>query len=109
MTVERGNPTSTPRPKPKRASKKLLRASAWGAGVVAFLLPWGALAATPKPAMTTQSQQGQVVVLPPGTRLVSQPGPPGSGVKVVSVAGAKGSATAPVTTTGASAAPPPGV
>ena len=77
--------------------------------MVAFLLPWGALAAAPKPAVTAQSQQGQVVVLPPGTRLVTQPGPAGSGVKVVGVAGGKSTAGAPVTTTRASGAPPPGV
>jgi hypothetical protein len=89
----------------RRVSRRALRAWAWAAAGVSFVLPWAAFSAAPRPAASAH----QVVVVPAGWRVVSVSGSPGTGgaVKVVAPGGkAAGSTTAPVATTGGSAPPP---
>src|SRR5947207_1552684 len=95
------------RPRPKRISKRKLRVAAALAGVGAFVLPWGVLAAAPKPPTV---QAAQVIALPGGGRVVIPQGPTGSsGVRYVYVKGQAGSAPAApaAATTRASAVPKP--
>ena len=90
----------------RRVSRRAVRAWAWAAAGVSFVLPWAAISAAPHPAA---SAAHQVVVVPTGWRVVSVSGSPGTGgaVKVVAPGGkAGGSTTAPVATTGGSAPPP---
>lgn len=75
---------------------------AWGAGAVAFALPWAALRSVPAPKAGSQAARAQVVVVPAGSRVLVTANPP-SGSTGVTVVRTKGAPTAPaVTTTGAS-------
>jgi hypothetical protein len=108
MTQDEGTGVGRPaRPRPTRVSKRKLRVAAALAGLGAFVLPWGVLAAVPKPPV---AQAAQVIALPGGGRVVIPQGPVGpSGIRYVYVKGHAGSApTAPATaTTRASAVPKP--
>jgi hypothetical protein len=86
----------------RRVSRRALRAWAWGAAGVSFLLPWAAFSAAPRPVA---SSAHQTVVVPAGWRVVSVTGSPGTGgaVKLVAPAGNAAGTTAPVATTGGSA------
>lgn len=48
------------RPTSKRASKRELRAWAWIAGALAFLAPWTAIAANPRPATAVDSGRAEL-------------------------------------------------
>ena len=106
-TVE---PRAVPRatvepPKKRRMAKRNVRIAAWAAAVGAFLLPWTVIRSLPSQASAAGAVAGhQVVVVPPGSRVVITK-PAGSTGKVVvltSKGGAATSPTAPVATTGGS-------
>jgi hypothetical protein len=92
-------PLAAHRPPPKRASRGLLKAWAWVAGSLSFLLPTAILAAAPKPAAsavpTEVPRRAPVVIIHHVIRRVVVPSAP----RVVTV----GSPT--VVTGGGSAAP----
>ena len=59
-TTERG----PARPRRRRASKRLLRLMAWGAGALSFATPWVALNLAPRPqAEAAPPQKPQVIVV----------------------------------------------
>jgi hypothetical protein len=91
----------------KRVSRRALKAWAWAAAGLGFVLPWAAFNAAPRPIAAPASQQ--VVVVPTGWRVVSVTGGPGTkgAVKLVAPNGtAATKAAPPVATTGGSAPPP---
>ncbi len=81
----------------KRASKRALRAYAAAAGLAAFLLPWAAIKAAPKPVASVPPVQ--VVYAPPGSHVMVRGAGKNAAVKVV---GGPAAGTAPVATTGGS-------
>ena len=95
--------------KKKRYSKPVVRAMAWGAGAVAFAVPWAAFQVVHSPATGAQGAAPQVIVVPAGSKVILLSSPSGTSVKVIRSNGTTTSpthATAPLTTTRASAPPP---
>lgn len=103
----------TERAKPKRASKRVLRAWAWIAGLIAFFSPWAVLGLQPKPAASAAPAQSgrQVTIVRKITRrVIVQAAPKPQPVRYVYAGGSGpssggGSAPAPSTSTGGSAPP----
>ncbi|HUL85661.1 MAG TPA: hypothetical protein VLX89_09150 [Actinomycetota bacterium] len=87
--------------KRKRLSRGTVRAVAWGAGALTFAIPWAAFRLVPAPRAGAQAQSQQVVVVPPGSRVVVQTGAAG-GASGVTVVRSKGTTTVPVATTSGS-------
>ena len=87
--------------KRRRLSRRTVRAIAWGAGALTFAIPWAAFRLVPAPRAGAQAPSQQVLVVPPGSRVVVQTGTAG-GAPGVTVVRSKGTTTAPVTTTAGS-------
>lgn len=98
------------RSKPRRLSKRLLRAWAWIAGALAFFTPWAVLGMSPKPAADAAAPAagGRVIVIRRITRrVIIQDAPKAQPIRYVYASGSSGSsASAPVTSSGGSAPPP---
>jgi hypothetical protein len=98
------------RPKPRRLSKRLLRAWAWIAGALAFFTPWAVLGMSPKPAAGAAAPAAgrRVILIRRITRrVIIQDAPKSQPIRYVYSGGTSGStAAAPVTSTGGSAPPP---
>jgi hypothetical protein len=63
MTTENATAPGLPAPKkPRRMSKRVLRALAWLTGGAAFAAPWGALALSPKPMVAAPQPVQQVII-----------------------------------------------
>ncbi len=87
--------------KRRRLSRRTVRAIAWGAGALTFAIPWAAFRLVPAPRAGAQAPSQQVLVVPPGSRVVVQTGATG-GASGVTVVRSKGATSAPVTTTAGS-------
>jgi hypothetical protein len=95
----------TERSSRRRASRRVLRAWAWVAGGLAFLTPWAALGASPKPptTMAVGSERRPVVVVRKITRrVVIKDRPAEAPVQYVYAPAPPSSSTS----TGTAAAPP---
>ncbi len=96
--------------KPKRLSRRVLRAWAWIAGALAFFSPWAILGISPRPATSASAQQPQriVIVKKITRRIIIKDSPKPQPVQYVYSGGSSSSvssAPAPVSTGGS--APPP--
>ena len=114
MTVERRVDGQAPATvaKKRKLSKRTVKVMVWATGAVAFVLPWVAIQAVPRPTVTAGPQ---LVVVPSGGHVVISLAPGcGSGGVAVSTGGQGGAVTGAtvttpaVATTGGSAPPPPG-
>ncbi|HSL15867.1 MAG TPA: hypothetical protein VK962_06260 [Actinomycetota bacterium] len=93
------------RPTSKRASKRELRAWAWIAGALAFLAPWTAIAANPKPATAVDGGRAErpVKIIHRITRRVVIRDPvEDAGVRYVYVGGGSSSSSSSTSSSGAS-------
>lgn len=99
--------------KPRRLSKRALRAWAWIAGALAFFTPWAVLGVSPRPTASAApaKQARRVIIVRKITRrVIIQDAAKAQPTRYVYVGGGSsssgGSAPAPVTSSGGSAPPP---
>ena len=63
--------------KRRRLSRRTVRAIAWDAGALTLAIPWAAFRLVPAPRAGAQAPSQQVLVVPPGSRVVVQTGAAG--------------------------------
>lgn len=94
--------------KPRRLSKRALRAWAWLAGALAFLSPWAVLGLSPRPqagATAAQDARPVIIIRKITRRVIIHDAPKPQPIRYVTVGGGAGYTSPPVTTSGGTAPP----
>ncbi|MGH2578534.1 MAG: hypothetical protein ACRDG9_12420 [Actinomycetota bacterium] len=94
--------------KPRRLSKRALRAWAWLAGALAFFSPWAFLGLSPRPPAgeaAAQTARPVIIIRKITRRVIIHDAPKPQPIRYVTVGGGGGYSSAPVTTTAGTAPP----
>jgi hypothetical protein len=94
--------------KPRRLSKRALRAWAWLAGALAFFSPWAVLGLSPRPPASDAAGQAArpvIIIRKITRRVIIRDAPKPQPIRYVTVGGGAGYSSAPVTTSGGTAPP----
>jgi hypothetical protein len=94
--------------KPRRLSKRALRAWAWLAGALAFFSPWAVLALSPRPLAgeaAAQTAPPLIITRKITRRVIIHDAPKPQPIRYVTVGGGGGYSSAPVTSSGGTAPP----